>query len=406
MKVCGIIAEYNPLHNGHLYQIQKVKEHLNPDYIIVALGNNFTQRGEVSITNKFDKAKLALELGVDLVIEIPTVFSTSSAEGFAKAGVTLLNNTKVVTHLCFGAETNNIDKIYEIANTLVKEPPKFKNELKKELALGLSYPMARCNAINEIYKNDKETKDIMNMPNNILAVEYCKELIRLKSKMQPYVIKRNGPGFHEMDVIDNISSATNIRQMLFDKKNVDDFIPDNVSRFFMKCKTKRLSIDDYSDILLYKLRTTDPKELENIYEVKEGLQNTIIEASKTSTTISEIISKSKSKRFTYTGISRVITNIILSITKDSYKKSEQIMPKYIRVLGFRNASEELLSMIVKANKSGKVAIITNVNKYIKDKKSNKDITGELLKEIEYNNIYQIKANNDVNSDYTKNMIVL
>ncbi|MCQ2976786.1 MAG: nucleotidyltransferase [archaeon] len=405
MVVAGIVVEYNPFHNGHLYQIQKIKERLNPDYIIVALGNNFTQRGEVSILDKYDKTELAIKMGVDLVLEIPTALTVSSAENFAKAGVTLLENTKVVTHLCFGAENDDIEKITSIAKTLIKEPRNYKKVLKDELSKGVSFPVARANAINEIYKNDQVAKDIINKPNNILAIEYMKELIRLNSKMTPYIIKRNGPGFYDTDIKDNISSATNIRKMLEDKKDISNYIPEDVLKKIKKNK-KILTIDDFSDILLYILRTNNKEYLENIYEVKEGIDNSLIESSKKNFTITSIIDDVKSKRFTYTGISRIIANIILGITKDSYKHSLETMPKYVRVLGFKQSSEELLSKIVKANKRSKVAIITNVNKYLKDKKSNKDIKIELEKEIEYNNIYQIKANLDINSDYTKNMLVL
>ena len=269
-----IIAEYNPLHNGHVYQIDKIKEKLNPDYIIVALGNNFTQRGETSILDKYDKAKLALELGVDLVLEIPTVFSESSAENFAKAGVTLLNNTKVVTHLCFGAENDDIINLTNVAKVLIDEPKDFKKVLKDELSKGSSFALARNNAINEMFKNNNDVKELINKPNNILAIEYIKALLKLKSKMIPYVIKRNGPGFYETEIKDNISSATNIRQLIHDKKDYSEYVPECVYKILKK--NKNVSINDFSDILLYKLNTTTSLELEKIYEVKEGLQNTIL----------------------------------------------------------------------------------------------------------------------------------
>lgn len=406
MIVAGIVVEYNPYHNGHLYQIQKIKEKLNPDYIIVAMGNNFSQRGEACILDKYDKTELALELGVDMVLEIPTALTISSAENFAKAGVTLLENTHVVTHLCFGVENDNLEKITSIAKTLSKETMQYKKLLKDELAKGVSFPVARSNAINEIYKNDNEAKNILNKPNNILAIEYVKQLIKLKSKMRPYIIKRNGPGFYDTDVKDNISSATNIRNLLKNKKDASNYIPSEVGKVLKrKYKNKVVTIDDFSDIFIYKMQTSNKDDLKNIYEVKEGIENSLYESSKKNITITSIIDDVKSKRFTYTGISRIICNIILDITKESYKHTLETMPKYIRVLGFKNQADELLSTIVKNGKKHKVTVITNVNKYLKDKKSNKEICTELEKEIQYNNIYQIKAMHDINSDYTKNMIV-
>ena len=416
MIVAGIIAEYNPFHNGHLYQIKRIKEKLNPDYIIVVLGNNFSQRGETCILDKFDKTKVALSYGVDLVIEMPTIFSCSSAEHFAMAGVRLLNSLGIVTHLCFGTESNNLDKMIQISSTLVKEPISFKNTLKNELKKGFSFPVARSNALHEYFKNDNEIKEILSLPNNILAIEYIKELLRLKSNIKPYLIKRNGPGFYSAEIKDNISSATNIRNLIKDNENIEKFIPEETNKLINEYKNnylKLIDIDDFSDILLYKLKTLSSKDLENINEVREGIQNTLLETSKKYFTISEIVSNSKSKRFTYTSITRIISYILLNVTKDDFKKAKDSFPKYVRILGFKSSSEKLLSEITKTNikNKSKTTIITNVNKFIKENEKNKSkkiksIINELQKEITYNNIYHIKLDNKTNSDYTQKMIVL
>lgn len=402
MVVAGIIAEYNPFHNGHLHQIERVKEKLNPDYIIVALGNNFTQRGEPSILDKYDKTTIALEMGVDLVIEIPQMFSCASAEYFAKAGVNMLNNTGIVTHLCFGAESDDEELIIEIAKLLSNEPSKYKKLLKAELKKGVNYPVARANALTEFFDGDKGIKEILSGSNNILAIEYIKELIRLKSTITPYLIKRKGPGFNSEEIIDNISSATNIRKLMSEGKDISKFVPE-ISNNFLKGQDRFLDIDNYFPIFHYNLITHSDEDLREINEVREGIERTLFEKSKDNILISEIIEASKSKRFTYTGISRIIANIILGITKKEFEESLPLISEYIRILGFKERSEKLVSFIYKSNP--KMTVIMNVNKFLKETK-NKRLKAFMEKELRYNNIYHINLDNKVNSDLTQKMIVL
>ncbi|MCQ2749832.1 MAG: nucleotidyltransferase family protein [Clostridia bacterium] len=402
MVVAGIIAEYNPFHNGHLHQIERVKEKLNPDYIIVALGNNFSQRGEPSILDKFDKTTIALEMGVDLVLEIPQMFSCASAEYFAKAGVNVLNNTGIVTHLCFGAETDDGELIIEIAKLLTNEPAKYKKLLKEELSKGVNFPVARCNALTNFFDGDPAIKEILSGSNNILAIEYIKELIRLKSTITPYLIQRKGPGFNSSEIIDNISSATNIRNLIFEGKDVSSFVPE-ITNNFIKGQDRILDIDNYFPIFHYNLITQSDEDLREINEVREGIEKTLFKKSKDNILISEIIEASKSKRFTYTGISRIITNIILGITKKDFEEGIPMLKEYIRILGFREKSEKLVSCIYNSNK--KMTVIMNVNKFLRESK-NKKLKAFIEKEMRYNNIYHINLDNKVNSDLTQKMIVL
>lgn len=211
--VLGIIAEYNPFHNGHLYHILKSKEITNDDYVVAVIGGNFTQRGEASLIDKWTKAEMAIANGVDLVVELPCLYSISSAENFADGAIKILNSLKIIDHLSFGAETNQINKLNIIANLLFNEPKEFKKLLSNELNTGISFPKAREKAICK-YLNDNSYLSILHEPNNILAIEYLKALKKYKSKIEPILIKRKNAGYLNSDYTGTISSATAIRNLI------------------------------------------------------------------------------------------------------------------------------------------------------------------------------------------------
>ena len=211
--VLGIIAEYNPFHNGHLYHLLKSKELTKDDYCIAIIGGNFTQRGEASLIDKWTKAEMALANGVDLVLELPTLYSISSAENFAEGAIKILSSLKVVDNLSFGAESCELNKLNVIANTLYKEPKEYKNILTQELDKGLSFPKARENALLK-FLNDQSYSIILNEPNNILAIEYLKALKKYKSNINPVLIPRKNSGHLTLEYTGQITSATAIRNMI------------------------------------------------------------------------------------------------------------------------------------------------------------------------------------------------
>ena len=228
LNVLGIIAEYNPFHNGHRYHIEQAKKLSNADYVIVVMSGNFTQTGNVSIYDKFTRAKLATEYGVDLVIELPTIYANSSAEGFAFGAVTLLNNLNIVNYICFGAETDNIDTLQNISKTINNKDKEINLKIKEFLKTGVSYPVARENALNS-YLNENETQ-ILDKSNNILAIEYLKVLDKLNSQIIPICIKRESSDFNEIMLnkkSDKYTSATSIRNMINLKKIdlVENYVP-------------------------------------------------------------------------------------------------------------------------------------------------------------------------------------
>ena len=226
-KTVGIIAEYNPFHNGHYYHMQQARKMANADFCVAIISGNFTQRGDTSIVDKWAKAYMAICGGADLVLELPTIYSISSAENFASGAIKVLNSLKIVDSIAFGAETNDLGALNNIANVLYDEPKRYINLLNHELKSGISYPSARQNAVL-MYLNDiKRYANILNSPNNILAIEYLKALKAQKSAMKPILIERKNVYYNEDRIVDDFASATAIRNMLIRKeyKNLAKVIP-------------------------------------------------------------------------------------------------------------------------------------------------------------------------------------
>ena len=223
MKTAGIIAEYNPFHKGHEYQIRYAKEKLKADYVIVAMSGDYVQRGTPALISKHARAEMALRCGADLVLEMPVSVSTASAEAFAMGGVSLLDSLGVVDMLCFGSESGEISALKELAEILVEEPEEYKKLLKSFLSEGLTFPAARSQALTEYFKNPRnfsgddfdgvltpllnEVTQILSTPNNILGIEYCKALLRLNSRIRPVTLRREGMGYHETTVPEGDSAS-------------------------------------------------------------------------------------------------------------------------------------------------------------------------------------------------------
>ena len=399
-KRIGIIAEYNPFHNGHLYQIKKAKELTGADTVIAVMSGNFTQRGETSLVNKFEKTKIALQNEVDMVIELPTIYSISSAENFALGGIKILNEIGNIDYLVFGIEEDNLQELQAIADVLVNENDEFKSKIKTELDKGNSYPKAREITLKKVLLSEN-MKDIMQKPNNILSIEYLKALKITNSRIKPFAIKRKNSMHHDNNINENYASGTYIRK-LFIENNFDE-----ISKVVPKYTYERLSelkshgtyvtsINDFSDIVIYKIRMMTKEEISKIADVNEGLENSIKLASTTCKTIDEIIDKVSTKRYTKTRISRILTYILLDITKSDMEQSKKNDP-YIRVLGINKKCEEILSTI-NNNK-----LITSLKKFEENNGEN-----ELLNiDKKATEIYTIKypKSVDANLDYTSKFII-
>lgn len=407
-NVVAIICEYNPFHNGHAYHIQKTKELTNADYVIAIISGNFVQRGNVSLIDKWSKADMALLNGIDLVIELPTVYSISSAENFAYGAIKILNSLKIVDTLSFGSESFDLEVLEKVADILTEEPSEFKTLLEHELSKGLSFPKARENALL-MYLNDiRKYANILSSPNNILAIEYLKALKKTKSKMKPLAIKRVNVGYNDLETKNNFASATAIRKKIIDNTpaGISKLMPSSSYKILYNSIKKGHYVKDITSFekeILYSLRRMYTDEIAELPDVVEGLENSIQDAADSCNTLAEFMNIVKSKRYTSTRIQRILLYALLGITKDDMKVSYKLNP-YVRILGMNNNGKELLSLISRSNP--KLNVITSVKKFM-DSNPNKDLQSMLNIDINATNIYTLGYEKDswANLDYTHNMII-
>ncbi|WPC40721.1 nucleotidyltransferase [Clostridium sp. JS66] len=357
MKVTGIIVEYNPFHNGHLHHIKKSKSLTNCDAIVAVMSGNFVQRGLPAIVDKWTRAKMALMNGVDLVIELPLVYSVSSAEFFAGGSISLLNNLGVVNNICFGSECGDIETLLYISKILSEEPINFKKFLKDELNEGFSYPLARSKALLKFLKvnNSKSLhfeniEEILNSSNNILGLEYCKKLVKLNSNILPFTIKREGGHYNSTVFNEQFSSASSIRKYMKDNKDIDiltNYIPDNVYNLLLNLNRNNYHFtfeDEIFPYIKYKY-TLYKNSITKLPDVSEGIENRIFKALENTENFNELISDSKTKRYTYTRINRILCQFFLGLENwDTVTLRKESCP-YARILGFNSTGSKILKAI-------------------------------------------------------------
>ena len=407
-KVLGIIAEYNPFHNGHALHLAKSKEETGAEYTICIMSGNFVQRGNTSIVNKWLKTEMALKNGIDLVLELPTIYSVSSAENFAEGSIKLLNSLKIVDFISFGSEDSDIDILNKLATIFYREPRKYLELLSSELKKGLSFPKARENAIS-FYLNNPIYSEILNKSNNILSIEYLKALKKYKSHIRPIAIKREKVFYSSNCIVDEYASATAIREMIKSNQynDIRKVMPRTSYDLLMEEIEKKHCVIDlvnFEKEILYRLRNLTTDELKNFPEINEGLENAIKNASNTCNSLNELINKVKSKRYTQTRIQRILTYILLNITKKDMSLARKSIP-YARVLGYSSKGKDLISEINNANP--KLTLITSVKKFM-DKPGNKIYKSILNKDILATNLYTLAYKNDsvANLDFTQKIITI
>lgn len=408
-KVLGIIAEYNPFHNGHLHHLQNSLKLTNADYTIAIITGNFTQRGSTSLIDKWSKAEIAIKNGIDLVIELPLLYSISSAENFAEGAIKILNSLNVVDYLSFGAETDDISTLNVIADTLYREPKEYKNILSHELSKGLSYPKARENALLMYLQDIRRFTNVLSNPNNILGIEYLKALKKFKSSIMPVAIKRFDVGYNDTTYTENIASATAIRNIV--KNNSLDIlkkvIPENsFSTILENIKIGHVlpDLSIFEKQIIYNLRSMSIEEIANLPDVSEGLEYSIKNAANSCNSIVEFLSIIKSKRYTSTRLQRILLYSLLNITKKNMEVSRKTVP-YIRVLGFNERGKYIISEVARQNP--KLEIITSVKKYL-DNCNNRNLQLMLSKDIWSTNVYTIGYEYESlnNLDYTHKMVII
>lgn len=407
-NVLGIIGEYNPFHNGHAYHLEKSKQEAKADYVIAIISGNFVQRGNVSLVDKWAKADMALASGVDLVIELPTIYSISSAENFAYGAVKTLDSLNIVDYISFGSELCYIDVLEKCADVLYRQPSEFVSLLKHELSKGISFPKARENALL-MYLNDiRRYANVLSSPNNILGIEYIKALKKLRSPIKPIAIKRVNVGYNDLGTNNNFASATAIREKIIKNTpaGISKLMPSNSYRILYNSIKKGHYVKDISEFekeIIYTLRKMSLKEIADLPDVSEGLEHAIKNAANSCNTLVEFMNIIKTKRYTNTRIQRILLYALLGITKNDMKASFKAQP-YIRVLGMNNKGKELLSVISSSNPN--LNIITSVKKYI-DSNPNKNLLNMLNIDINATNIYTLGYQKDSwsNLDFTHNMII-
>ena len=367
MKKVGIICEYNPFHNGHIYHLEKIKEMYPDALIILVMSSSFTQRGEFSIINKWDKTEIALKYGVNLVIELPTFHSTNSADTFAYGAIKILKQLKC-DYLVFGSECNDVTLLKEMANIQLNNP-EYDNKVKEYMDKGYNYPTSMSKAINDLLGK------IINLPNDILGISYIKEIIRQETDITPITIQRTN-NFHDDEITNDIASATSIRKALENNEDISKVVPPITLSMIIKKDFQ----EKYYNLLKYQILNS-VNDLSNFLDVSEGLDNLIRKNIVKANNYQELITAIKTKRYTYTRLNRMFLHILLNIKKSDVIKRKEI--NYIRILGFDNQGKKYLKEI---KKEVIIPLITNYSDINDD-----NLSFELYATCIYNSI--INSNN-------------
>ncbi len=366
----GLVTEYNPFHNGHLYHLLKSKE-ITGSCAVAVMSGNFVQRGEPAIVDKFLRTQMALENGVDIVLELPVFFATANAEFFARGAIKTLMGSNTVDSVCFGSECGDLSVIEKLADFFCNKGQAYEAELKEELSEGVSFPRARQQALEKFLR--PEEIDCLSQPNNILAVEYLKALRQSGSWIVPFTVPRLKSSHNALSLEGSFSSSTAVRAVMRNKGSLPtESLPpttinilsaqgfrndQGISEDNLVSSGNMASLNELSEIFHYIVDRSSPKYLASLSEVSEGLENRIIRAAKEAFLLSDILALLKTKRYTYARLQRIALHIILGITKKDYFFYGCKGPLYIRVLGFRKESENELRRLCK---NSTLPVITNV----------------------------------------------
>ncbi len=344
MRVVGIIAEYNPLHNGHIYHMEESVRQAGAEGCIVAMSGNFVQRGEPACTDKFTRAEWAVMGGADVVVEIPTVFAVSSAERFAEGAVKTLAATGVVTDLAFGVETEDVNALYHLADLLDREPANLRVYLLHHLKQGKSFPRAQYDALADLGVPEDELA-ILQQPNNILAVEYLKSIRRYAPEIRPLPIQRIGNRYNSTVLTGKLSSATAIREALLNgDETVYDTMPMSVAAAMRFDAQFPVTFERFSSMLLYRLRSMTLEELSALPDVNEGFEQVLYKAARQAVDLPSLLEAIKSKRYTLARCKRILVSALLHIPAgfaDTLGNDPDNC--YLHVLGLKRVGRGLLA---------------------------------------------------------------
>lgn len=346
--ITGIIAEYNPFHNGHAYQLEQARLLTGCDFLVVVMSGDYVQRGAPAVFDKYTRARMALACGADLVLELPVACSCASAEFFASGAVSLLDGLGCVDFLCFGSESGNLQSLMEPARILAKESPVFQEALRRGLSLGLSFPAARKEAFRACASNP----DILDLPNNILGIEYLKALLQRESSIKPVTIKRKGQGYHDTLLDSGFASASGIRRFLKQEEAplsalpaLKESFPDPVMEVLKDTLAHTLPVweEDFSMLLRYELLRQSASDLTRYADISPDLGRRLKNCADKFSSFSEFVALVKTKDVTYTRITRALFHILLNLTGEDTRNS--VAMPYARILGFRKDHSRILGLL-------------------------------------------------------------
>lgn len=391
MRVLGIIAEYNPWHFGHRYQLEECMRLSGADYSVAVMNGHFTQRGEPALMDKWTRAEAAIRGGIDLVIEMPFWYGCNSAEFFAEGGVDILEKTGIVTHIGFGSENGDVSLLEKAAEILADEPEELSEAVKEKMSQGKSYPKSRMEAVELIA--GKQVAGVLYDPNNILAVEYLKRMKRNGSRMIPVTVRRKGSAYNDERPAE-VSSAGGIRKMVLGDgtEKAGNYVPEHVFRLMKEYRWKMTGPED--DVLFRLLAysiLSGSVDASCLFSAGEGLENLLAKYVRESTDAKELYMRMKSRRYTYSRISRLGIHHLVNFRKDCER------PDYIRILGFGPGGRKLLKEM--RRKAENTEIITNVSRR-HEKNMYLDIRAtDVYNLISGRNLYE-------NSDFVKKPVIV
>lgn len=404
MKIVGLITEYNPFHNGHKYHLDKALKQTGADYAIVIMSGDFVQRGAPAIMPKHLRTQIALEAGAGVVIELPVLYATGSAELFAMGAVSLLHSLNCVDTICFGTESGDIVALEQIARILCEESAEYKSALRKYLKEGNVFPLARQKAFSEITGNNS-LSSILESPNNILGIEYIKALYRLESNITPVAIQREESNYHDTELKIVYSSATAIRNVFSQAEDIS-FLTETLKRqmpqealpLLIENFQKRFPIyaDDFSLLLKYRLLTETKETLLTYMDINETLANRIYKNRNQFISFGQFCEEIKTRDITYTRVSRALLHILLQI-----KKEENPLPSYARIIGFRKDSSELLSIL---KQKTAIPLITKLSSVSLGEKENAFLQQDIFASDLYESVVTDKFKTSFINEYKKEIV--
>lgn len=341
MKICFAVCEYNPFHNGHAYHLQYIRENIRPDYLVIVMSGNFVQRGDIAVCDKYARATWAIKAGADAVIELPTVFATANAEIFAKGAIKLVDAISGERSLCFGSESGDKKTFLATASALLDESKEFKRLFKEELKTGTTTIKAKCSALEKMGIENLDF-NLLKSPNNILGVEYAKAILNRGGKIEICPIKRQGRGYDDLTLEKGLSSASAIRAAVADGKFKKTKA--TMPSFVYKDLPKNLPSAD--DLIFYSALKTSKKQFAEILDCSEGLENRIKALTRDCENLECLKTKLKTKRYTYSRLSRILLSAALGIDKQTVERclSSEL---YLKILAIDKNKTELLSYLEK-----------------------------------------------------------